>query len=351
MSPMTHLYRIGFRANFLALLGILVMNLATPVAFSAQRIKDLTEHHWLAVLLVQAFLLILVTVITTLPYMLAVRRVMAPVYRCRQESLVPPDLLAKARRRIINLPFIMVPINMALWIFIPIIPVAVFFHLDLMNLATAAAFALRATMVGMFSSALIFFQLEHHARRTLIPAFFPEGQLHRVKGGIQLSIRRRIRAFYRMGTLMPLAHVVLTLVALLLQVDANPVDTKTYARSVFLFSLIVFFLFLFGSGILVRMITRSITEPLNEMLAAIGRVDRGDYSTRVRVVSNDEIGILGDAFNQTTRGLEERDVLRDTFGRYVDPKIRDEILSGRIPLDGEYKEVTVMFADLRGFTP
>ena len=32
-------------------------------------------------------------------------------------------------------------------------------------------------------------------------------------------------------------------------------------------------------------------------------------------------------------------------------RVRDEILAGRIPLDGQLKMVTVMFADLRDFTP
>lgn len=44
-------------------------------------------------------------------------------------------------------------------------------------------------------------------------------------------------------------------------------------------------------------------------------------------------------------------IVRNTFGRYVSREVRDEILSGRIPLDGELKEVTVLFADLRNFTP
>jgi len=43
--------------------------------------------------------------------------------------------------------------------------------------------------------------------------------------------------------------------------------------------------------------------------------------------------------------------LKDTFGKYVAAQIRDEVLSGRIPLDGEMKEVTILFADLRDFTP
>jgi class 3 adenylate cyclase/CHASE2 domain-containing sensor protein len=44
-------------------------------------------------------------------------------------------------------------------------------------------------------------------------------------------------------------------------------------------------------------------------------------------------------------------IVKDTFGRYVSREVRDEILSGRIPFDGEIKEVTVLFADLRNFTP
>ncbi len=43
--------------------------------------------------------------------------------------------------------------------------------------------------------------------------------------------------------------------------------------------------------------------------------------------------------------------VKETFGRYISREVRDEILSGRIPLDGELKEVTVLFADLRDFTP
>ena len=43
--------------------------------------------------------------------------------------------------------------------------------------------------------------------------------------------------------------------------------------------------------------------------------------------------------------------VKENFGRYVSREVRDEILSGRISLDGEMKEVSVLFADLRGFTP
>ncbi len=66
---------------------------------------------------------------------------------------------------------------------------------------------------------------------------------------------------------------------------------------------------------------------------------------------NDEIGYTGDVINEMTVGLKERDFIKETFGKYVTAEIRDEILSGNVSLDGERKEVTVLFADLRNFTP
>src|SRR5438046_10755953 len=43
--------------------------------------------------------------------------------------------------------------------------------------------------------------------------------------------------------------------------------------------------------------------------------------------------------------------MKETFGNYVSPEIRDEILAGRVSLEGQAQEVTILFADLRDFTP
>jgi adenylate cyclase len=50
------------------------------------------------------------------------------------------------------------------------------------------------------------------------------------------------------------------------------------------------------------------------------------------------------------REQRERDFLNETFGKYVSRAVRDEILAGRVTLNGELKEVTVLFADIRDFT-
>ncbi len=60
--------------------------------------------------------------------------------------------------------------------------------------------------------------------------------------------------------------------------------------------------------------------------------------------------LTGWMVDRQRRQQKERDFLNDTFGQYVSREVRDEILSGRVTLKGELKEVTVLFSDLRDFT-
>jgi len=99
------------------------------------------------------------------------------------------------------------------------------------------------------------------------------------------------------------------------------------------------------------LVARSIEVPVREMLRVVEKVKQGDFTQRATVLSNDEIGQLGDAANAMVEGLSERERIRDAFGKYVTPEIRDEILNGRIPLKGERCIATLLFSDLRDFTP
>ncbi len=351
-SPLSGFYLVAIGATFMAMLVIIIMNLSTPFEFSRTRINELLDAGWVSGMALRLGILILVTCLSSLPLIGLMRQVLKPVHKFLSlGSQAGQTEQAKAGQCLINLPFIVVPVNLALWVLIPALVFTILFHLDIMDQSTAITFGLRAVMVGLMSSAILFFSLEVHARRTLIPVLFPDGGLAELSRTRRFSIGRRIRAFYRMGSLIPLAHIVLTLFVLFLQVDDTPMSTREFARSVLVFSLVVFCIFFLGSGILTRLISRSIADPIKEMVKSVKAIKKGDYTTRVQVVSNDEIGILGDAFNQAIKGLEDRKRVREAFGRYVDPRVRDEILSGRIPLDGEYKEVTVLFADLRDFTP
>ncbi|MGA6926876.1 MAG: adenylate/guanylate cyclase domain-containing protein [Desulfosarcina sp.] len=60
--------------------------------------------------------------------------------------------------------------------------------------------------------------------------------------------------------------------------------------------------------------------------------------------------LTGWMVDRQRRQRREREFLNETFGKYVSKAVRDEILGGRVTLNGELKEVTVLFADLRDFT-
>src|SRR6185436_2348087 len=61
-------------------------------------------------------------------------------------------------------------------------------------------------------------------------------------------------------------------------------------------------------------------------------------------------GQLTDRFNDMAGALQKGEQLRQTFGQFVSPEVRDEILEHYPDLGGEVREVTVVFADIRGFT-
>jgi len=83
------------------------------------------------------------------------------------------------------------------------------------------------------------------------------------------------------------------------------------------------------------------------------QVARGNYGDPLPVGSQDEIGQLTRTFNDMVAGLKERDFVTNTFGRYVDPEIARKLLQRpeATRLGGEKREVVILFADIRGFTP
>ena len=95
---------------------------------------------------------------------------------------------------------------------------------------------------------------------------------------------------------------------------------------------------------------RVFTVPLKKLTEGTEKIKKGDYSVKVKNISNDELGVLSDTFNEMTESLKEKEFIRDTFGKIVDPEVRDHLLSGNISLGGENCDVTVMFCDIRGFT-
>ena len=98
-------------------------------------------------------------------------------------------------------------------------------------------------------------------------------------------------------------------------------------------------------------IARPATSSVRDLLNGVGRVRSGDFSTRVPVTTVDEFGDLAIAFNEMQNGLRERESLQSAFGSYVNPELAQRLLAQETSIfEGEEVEVSVFFADVRGFT-
>lgn len=350
------IYFIVLAATTIGIGVIIFLNLATPLEYIQRHLA--TSDHGNAVDLGQrlsgiinlAFLLLL-----SCPLLLfIIRHFLRPIsdyFNLIVSGEESEDSLEKARQRLINLPYILIPVNLGLWI---LLPTALFFAAYVtggLDSRTAVILAARTIMVGFISTWIMFLWIESYARGRITPLLFPQGRLADVKGAARLSISRRIRLLYRIGSLVPMTILVVTLVTLQWQLDSLSISAREYGSGILVFCLVLFFVFFVTLSVLNKLFKSSIVGPIENILSAVTKIKQGDLQTSVKVVSNDEIGVLGDATNEMIQGLRERELLKDTFGKYITPEIRDEILSGRIPLDGELKNVTVLFSDLRDFTP
>ncbi|MEX0681714.1 MAG: adenylate/guanylate cyclase domain-containing protein [Balneolales bacterium] len=114
--------------------------------------------------------------------------------------------------------------------------------------------------------------------------------------------------------------------------------------------------FIFGIGFLAIVVaigfgigfTRHITRPINLLISGINRIEQGDYSEKVPVVSRDELGMLTRTFNNLVENLRERLMMLKFVSEATQEAIRSNL--SEIKLGGENKVVTVLFSDIRGFT-
>jgi len=80
--------------------------------------------------------------------------------------------------------------------------------------------------------------------------------------------------------------------------------------SPFAFSFVNVLIFI-GVGIcLTILVSRNLSIPFRDIIRTLGRIRNGRFDKRVQVFSNDEIGYTGDAINEMTKGLIERERLQ-----------------------------------------
>jgi adenylate cyclase len=98
------------------------------------------------------------------------------------------------------------------------------------------------------------------------------------------------------------------------------------------------------------LVSQSISDPVRDVVDAMADVERGNLGHTVPVYERSEVGRLQSGFNRMVTGLQERDRLRDLFGRHVGDDVVRLLVERDESLYRDVRDVAILFVDLRGST-
>lgn len=88
---------------------------------------------------------------------------------------------------------------------------------------------------------------------------------------------------------------------------------------------------------------------LRQLVASTRTVEAGTDTQPVLIRTRDEVGELAQAFNRMIEELRERDRLKDTFGKFLDPRLVSRLIASGAD-QAERRSVTIFFSDIKHFT-
>ncbi len=231
-------------------------------------------------------------------------------YLNRQEAGEPISgkLTRKARRRLLNEPYMLLMMSWSLWLYGTILYTGIFWFSGAGPIEIHRAL-FRSLSTGLTTVVVAFFLLESILQKWLAPVFFPEGGLS------QTSRVMRMQLSVRLGCLLLACNVVplLSIVGATLRIVSVAKDQHELAamiRRAVIFDAVVFMLV---GAFLVFIVSRNITQSMGSIIRVLKQIRRGNFDHKVRVTANDEIGYAGDVINTMTEGLKERDAMRHSL--------------------------------------
>jgi adenylate cyclase len=99
------------------------------------------------------------------------------------------------------------------------------------------------------------------------------------------------------------------------------------------------------------LVSAGVTRPVHQLLEGTRAVEAGRLDATVAVTSQDEIGHLTAAFNRMIEQLRLKERIRETFGKYIDPRIVEGLIDRpALAAEGQRRVMTVLFCDVKGFS-
>lgn len=139
---------------------------------------------------------------------------------------------------------------------------------------------------------------------------------------------------------------------MLAQVHASAATVMRNQQRAILVSAIVTALAAILGLIFAILVSDGITRPVRRLLEGTRAVEAGRLDGSIDITTRDEIGQLSAAFNRMVEQLRQNERIRETFGRYIDPKVVEGLIDqpALAATEGQRRVMTVLFCDLKGFT-
>jgi adenylate cyclase len=142
---------------------------------------------------------------------------------------------------------------------------------------------------------------------------------------------------------------------LLLEMEKFTVDAartaETHLQRVLQLSLICVVIATVGGLLYAAGVTIGLVIPIRKLMSSMAAMKKGHLDAEVDISTRDEIGLLADGFNSMVGEIKQKEQIKDTFGRYVDPRVVEQIMASpeTANIGGEKQVMTVFFSDVDGF--
>lgn len=188
--------------------------------------------------------------------------------------------------------------------------------------------------------------------RINVRRMFPQKSLAKAPSCYRIKVLPKILVVTLPMTIVPLLLLSHLTIHQVTEIQTGRQSIEAFLQNVPTIIKFLTALFAFLAASLSFFLAKSVSEPLKDLESAMERVALGDMFAMVPVLSNDEIGKAEEGFNRMVEERRELDSIKDTFGRYLSKDVVEEILKsgGKLELEGDLRDVTILVADIRGFT-
>lgn len=259
---------------------------------------------------------LIVPIVIAVAYEKPIRRYLNSQYR--NEPVSEADTLL-VRRRLLNEPIFLIVLDFIVWLLAGCVYSGVFWLNGADRESIGEAF-FQNVFTGIITVTIAFFVLEFIFQRRVVKYFFPKGGLSATSRTFRIRIKTRLIALLLAINIVPLIAI---------YGDVSKIYTPGTGVHPYIFQLeeaIKFeVLIFFCVGIwVVFLVSSNLTRPFKNIIQVLQNIKKGNFSSRVQVTSNDEIGYTGDTINEMTRGLLERDRIQQSL--YMAKEIQQNLV-------------------------